>query len=648
MYQIRCDDYILYDHRDDELVVLNPKCKLKVNAVGEGSFTILSTHPYFGNLKKLKSVFEIRQDGEPIFRGRMTADSRDMRNRLDVDLEGMLAVTNDSIVPPFRFPEDFPEAANATNVVEYFLGWLLDQHNGQVTGEWQKLKLGNVTVTDPNNYITRSSTNYSHTWDVLKSKLFDSSLGGYLCIRYEDDGNYVDYLSAFNLTNTQHITLDGNLLDLKNDTDATDTYSAILPIGKDGLTLESLADGNLTDDLVKAGKFIYSRSAVESYGWKCVPVEEATWDDVTEADNLKTNGMNHLTGTAMLLSNTITAKAVDLHFTDEQIQSFRIYRNVLVDLPTHGIVDASFRLMELGIDIKNPQNTTITVGDTVRTLVDVNNQTQSDTITRIEIAEKDIEENRSDVSHVKNQVITQHTQIINDCEQIILSALESYVETSDYEEFKRTVESEFEVMADRISMNFTETTERITDVDGDLQSVREELSKHFEFDIDGLTIHAGAGSMNLILDNDMIRFVKNGRQFGWWDGVDFHTGNIVVTVDERAQFGNFAFIPRSDGSLAFLKVSDYRAPVITQHPQSVTTGTYQSVTLQVSAAGSELKYQWQYSTDGTSWANMDGKTSTSISVTFPTTSTRYYRCIVTDGMGKSVITDVATVKAVKS
>ena len=60
--------------------------------------------------------------------------------------------------------------------------------------------------------------------------------------------------------------------------------------------------------------------------------------------------------------------------------------------------------------------------------------------------------------------------------------------------------------------------------------------------------------MNLVLDNDLIRFTKNGQQFGWWDGVDFHTGNIVVTVNERAQLGSFAFVPRSNGSLSFLKV----------------------------------------------------------------------------------------------
>lgn len=403
MYQIRCDDYVLYDHRDDALVVLNPKCKLEANKVGEGSFTILSSHPYYEKLKTLRSIFEIQQDGHPIFRGRMTGDTKDFNNRLDVDLEGVLGFTNDSIIPPFKFPEDFPEAENATNVVAYFLKWILDQHNGQVA-DWQKLKLGNVTVTDPNNYITRSSEKYLHTWDALKTKLFESDLGGYLCIRYEDDGNYVDYVSAFELTNTQRITFGENLLDIANESDASETYSAILPMGKDGLTLAELEDGDLTEDLVKKGVFIYSKSAVDQYGWICVPVEEATWSDVTVVSNLRTKAVAHLTNTALVLSNTITVKAVDLHFTDDQIQSFRIYRNILVNSPAHGISDVSYPLTKLDIDILNPQNTIITIGDTCRTLLDINDNKIDNALQQIENTTNNLKDKVSNVEEKVNKI----------------------------------------------------------------------------------------------------------------------------------------------------------------------------------------------------------------------------------------------------
>ena len=97
-----------------------------------------------------------------------------------------------------------------------------------------------------------------------------------------------------------------------------------------------------------------------------------------------------------------------------------------------------------------------------------------------------------------------------------------------------------------MEVNFESATEQISNVNGDVQTVKEALEKHFEFSTDGLIIKAGAGSMQLLLDNDVIRFMRNGQEFGWWDGVNFHTGNIYVGVDEVAQFGNYGFVPFED------------------------------------------------------------------------------------------------------
>lgn len=563
MYQIKCDDHILYDPRDEELILLNPKFHLEANTVGEGSFTILAKHPFYGALKKLRSRFELRQDNDIIFRGRMTNDSRDFYNRQFVDLEGVLAFTNDSIIEPYDFPKDdkFADAEASANIVEYFLQWAIDQHNSQVE-EWQRLKLGRVTVSDPNNYITRSNTDYSTTMELLKSKLFESELGGYLCIRYEEDGNYVDYLKEFELTNTQRVTVTENMLDITQDSDASETYTAILPIGAtvegsegERLTIESLPDGDLTDDVVKKGKYIYSKSGVAEHGWICMPPQESKWEDVTEPENLRDKALETLVGSAMLLSRTITIKAVDLSFSDSQIQSFRLYRNILVDVPSHGVENATFPLMKLDIEIMNPQNTIITIGDTVRTLIDVNNRNQSSTIERVEkTAQLTAGKTQEVMETVQQQMIVQETSMTATCSEMILAALDQYVETGVYNQFKETVEAQLAIMADEIVMNFTSTTESIDNVDGDLQARFTELYKYISFSESGITIGSGDSAITLEIDNDQITFKKNGVPFGWWDGNDFHTGNIVVEVNERAQFGNFAFVPRSDGSLMFLKV----------------------------------------------------------------------------------------------
>lgn len=159
-------------------------------------------------------------------------------------------------------------------------------------------------------------------------------------------------------------------------------------------------------------------------------------------------------------------------------------------------------------------------------------------------------------SALSSEIERQVTSLTRNTEEIVMGALTEYVKETELEEVRTTVASQFKQLSNAISLYFSSTMETIQNVDGDLQSVTETLGKHFEFTVDGLTIKAGSGSMSLLLDNDIIRFMKNGQEFGWWDGVNFHTGNIMVDLNERAQFGNFAFIPRSNGSLDFLKVGE--------------------------------------------------------------------------------------------
>ena len=530
MYHIKCDDYPLFDPRDDDLIVESPKVNLEVNTVGEGSFTIYKNHPYYGKLKKLKSVFEVSDEVGVIFRGRMTNNSYDIYNSRFVDLEGAMAYFNDSKVRPYSFPDDWIEdadyitAAESGNVIEFFVNWLINQHNSQVR-EFQRFKLGNVTVTDPNNYLSRSDSSYPSTWEVLKSKLFESDLGGFLCIRYEADGNYIDYLSEFELTNTQEIVFGENLLDLKTDSDATTTYSAVIPIGatietetenEDGTTettktiikIENLPDGDITDDIVKKGDMIYSRSAVDEYGLIIAPVETTTWEDVTDANNLLTKAFNFLASDGMMLSETVETTAADLHFTDEQVQTFRIYRNVKVRSDLHGL-NGTYQLSKLGLDLQNPQNTTISVGSTKRTLTDINSEKESDTIQRIESVEKDVEDNRTQEIEIKNLLIIQSTELINTCNQILMSALETYVETSNFEEFRQTLKSELEVFAEGITGRVTATEESIKNVDGDLQAKFNTITKYFTFDINGLVIGQVDNPNKVVIDNDHISILVN-------------------------------------------------------------------------------------------------------------------------------------------
>lgn len=408
MYTMTCDGHLLLDTRDDDYILGSPRVKTEVNTVGEGSFRIYFNHPNFDKLKPLRSIFEAKDEYGVLFRGRMTEDTKDFYNCKDVDLEGAMSYFNDSVVRPYVFPDDFEEdaeykaaaaespeqAAIDGGVVRFLLKWYIDRHNEQVE-PFQQFKLGNVTVYDKNNFIERATSAYPSTWTEISEKTFNSSLGGYLCIRYEADGNYIDYLREFTEVNEQGITYGENMLDISQNTNASETYSAIIPLGADveitestddvyegmygdivggstvtkKLTIEDLPDGNITDDIVKKGDMLYSKSAVEAYGLRIAPTDETTWDEVETPQNLQSNGVEFLEGDSSKIPNTIKVMAVDLNCTDSQIRSFRIYKKIPVDTQPHG-VNADFDLTALDIDLLDPQNTKITVGKTATTITE--------------------------------------------------------------------------------------------------------------------------------------------------------------------------------------------------------------------------------------------------------------------------------------
>lgn len=369
MYQLKYKNYILYDPRlaDEKLIVRDPSVKLAVSKAGEMSFTVDAEHPYLSNLRRMSGLVELLDGTSPIYRGRITSDIKDFYGAHKIETEGIMAALNDSIIPPFNFPKDFAEdasykaAAASGNVVDFFFRWILAQHNSQVSTE-QQIKPGVVTVSDPNNYITRGSEEYATAMTTISDKLFKSSLGGNLLIRYENDGNYLDYYAELPLTNTQTVEFAENLLDLSSEVDGTSIYTAILPEGKDGLTIGNLPDGDLTDDLVKSGKVIYSKSGVATYGRITRHIK---WDDVTVAANLQTKAKAALADNGLSMPETITCKAVDLGW-QEGIQHFRVGRMTALLSTPHGY-SASYPLMELAPDILNPGNTQITLGATRRT-----------------------------------------------------------------------------------------------------------------------------------------------------------------------------------------------------------------------------------------------------------------------------------------
>ena len=557
MYQILLDDSLpLYDPRDPDLIVRDPDCHLAVGEPGQLSFTVDPDHPYIEQIALMKRV-TLNADGRAIYRGRIRRAVKEFDLPLTVETEGLLACLNDSIVPPYNFPADWEEREDAAylaayesgNVIKFFLGWLIDQHNSQV-GPDQQIQLGEVTVSDPNNYLYRASESRMTTMEAVKKKLIEG-LGGYPLVDYSQPVPVLHYYADLPLTNVQAVEFGENLLDLTTETDATDTYTAILPVGNEGLTISALPDGELTPGYIKAGEIIYSQIAEEAQnGQRIIRLEE--WQDVTVADHLQTKALTKLSTEGVKAARTITVKAIDLGGVGD-VSRFVVGRYVQLTSRPHGY-NVAYPLTELNPDILDPGNTEITLGATVKTAADLalgGRHQLEETLGRQQI---EMNQQKENATQTQQALQSQITSAIQTSESIIFKAMADYVQTGDFTAYQETITAQMQILSNEISLRFTEATSQTTDVNGDLQTLSEKIEKHFVFSADGLVVKAGENAMQIVIDNDLIKFMQNNEQFGWWDGDYFHTGNLLIDVNERAQFGNYAMIPRNNGSTSFLKV----------------------------------------------------------------------------------------------
>ena len=373
MYRLNFDGWPLYDPRGanktDRLIIRDPDVQIGVNMAGSVKFTIDPGHPNADKVAKLHGTLELTDDAGVLFRGRVLDERQTFYNAVEYTAEGALAWLNDGIVEPYDFPADFQAdpayqaAAASGNVVAFFLGWLLDGYNAHALPERQ-IKLGTVTVSDPNNYITRADSNYPSTFEVISKKLAGSQLGGYLVMRYEADGNYLDYLSTFVHTNAQEITFGENLLDLVRECSAADLCTAVLPVGAEGLTLEGLPDGPQENGLVKAGKVLYNPQAEADYGRIIRKVE---YSDITQAQNLLRTAAKDM-GAEIRLPESLQVQACDLHYLDGTVPSFRLGLYTVIVSAPHDIVRKSYPLTELRPNILDPGATPITLNGTAAQL----------------------------------------------------------------------------------------------------------------------------------------------------------------------------------------------------------------------------------------------------------------------------------------
>jgi hypothetical protein len=468
--------------------LISPSLKQTTNLPGELSFSIPAEHVSSSLINRLSSRLSVYRDDALIWIGRPIESSVDIYGTTKWICEGCLAYLCDTIQRPFEFqgsPTDL-----FTNII--------NSHNAQVNQN-QMLQVGVVTVTDPNDYINRSSVEYLSSWDVLKTRLLDS-LGGYLFVTYPNGQPTLNWYAVPPDTSTQIIEFGQNLQDYARTVYGSETYTACIPLGaKDEATGE-----RLTISSVNGGNDFITSPLADSLGYIYAPSADVTWEDVTVPANLLTKAQNWLTNYGTKYKEKVNLKAIDLHNTDANIESFQFLDTVLVRSTPNGL-SASYILTQITIPLNDPSSTTITLGGEQLTLVSQLAKAQGNVQERVGTIEADYV-TTGQAAAISNREIENSTWIQQEADRIVATALQEFVETGDFATLQQTVQSQFSILANEISINFTTLSSQITQQGTNIQQTLDQYAAWFRFLSYGLVIGNSGSPIQMVLKNDVLYF----------------------------------------------------------------------------------------------------------------------------------------------
>lgn len=534
MYQVYCDGQLIHDPRLQGYQLVSPSLSLELNKTGTFTFTLYPDHPGYGVISKLKSIIEVKKDGAVLFRGRPLSSQEGFYRQQTYTCEGELAFLLDSRVRPFEMEG---------GVAKIFT-YLIHQHNEQVDA-YKQFKVGNVTVTDPNDYINRSNITYETTWDILNSRLLDT-LGGYLWVRHEADGVYLDYLEDFPYMSTQRITFGENLLDYARTWDGSEIATALIPLGA---RLED-EEGNQTDERLTIAEvndkrdYVYDEEAVAQYGW-IFTIQ--TWDDVNQAGNLKQKALDALLEKIKTV-DTIEMSAADLSQMDKSFDDFRVGQYVFVDSPPHGMDGEKFLVTKTTLRLDNLSQNKLTFGRVKTSFTQEqvkDSHTVGDLIQRTERIESDYVTNTTIIGMTEDV----YSRIDQSADSILSEVGSTYVTN---EGFLQELNTRITQTEDGWELTFDQFRQWAESENGETQTAFEELRTYIRFLEGNIILGNLNNDLQCIITNSKISFVQKGNEVAYISNNNLYITNAEVkncfTIGDPSS-GYFDWVPRENGNL---------------------------------------------------------------------------------------------------
>ena len=409
--------------------VLSGSIKQAQNAVNEFTFVIPMQNDLYQKLIPFQSIVQVVNlyDEEIEFEGRVLSVSNKITSTgfvQEVVCEDFLSFLHDST-------QQYQKLKNSG--AEAYLREILNQHNAQVE-DYKQIRLGTVTVkslTDkPWRYL-----GYESTWDTIRDRIV-SNIGGYLTLRREKSGFYLDWTSSVGKNQESPIQLGRNIKSASREISFDGIATQIMPIGADEKNSQNRSSDNKEEQgpdvtrkqidisSVNGGRiWLEDAELVAKFGVIRKPV---IWTEIDNPQVLKNRGLQYLKNQKIALAKW-TVSAVERYLIDSRYAKFKIGNtHPILNAPLSGI--ERLQIIEKKIDILNPQSVDLVIGSKSQSLSAYQLQSQEavESIERVK-ANQDIESKRekllaltSELERLRNERKPENTERIRALEAEII------------------------------------------------------------------------------------------------------------------------------------------------------------------------------------------------------------------------------------
>lgn len=340
------NDLILYDPAGTgALPISGPKQTEELNQPGSLTFSLLYPHEAYGLLEGMKTYISSEKEGTEIFYGRvLDVEPDELAGQETITCEGALSFLNDGFLAPD--PKNSSGTTQSqTMTAEAFFRRCINEFNADISNDPRRVfTVGNVTVSRKDETRLYQITQFTSAKEAIEQNLLNN-YGGFLKVYRSLQGQLmIDWVEDYGVINSGRVELGENVISQSNRLSGENLFTAIRPVGKDGLVHSTtpIIDVYPTEEMAEYGRI----------------VKNVDFPNITNEADLLTAGQALVQRINKTIYRSSEISLLDLNFVDDEEPEVNLgnrYTNIV------GLEGDEVTVSTRNRDYENPQNDSISL-----------------------------------------------------------------------------------------------------------------------------------------------------------------------------------------------------------------------------------------------------------------------------------------------